>query len=358
MPGDARLAVITVRVRRSTERNVTAPRTLYPVDDATEEVGMGRIGGSAAARLAGFGAASVLVFTAAWTAGGAVSSTAGGVPETPTAGAPGDADPGDVRGDGGVLAAGLATGDATTGAGGVLTTAAGYTLTPVGIVYPWREPTEVAFTVTGSDDAPVTRFDTPSDGSGVMDVAVLRRDVAGYQRLRATQGPDGVWRAPVRFPGQGVWRLYAGFTPTGGPHLDLGADLHVPGTYGAFTFPAENRAGLCGGSDQQVRLDGALVPGGESRLFATVGRDGTPVTDLEPVDGGAFGRMTAVRQGDLARFPVRPEITGAAATDRSGPGVAFAVSVPAPGSYQLFLDYRSGGVLRSCEFTLPTAPGS
>ncbi|OLL99537.1 putative secreted protein [Pseudonocardia sp. Ae406_Ps2] len=328
------------------------------MDDATEEVGMGRIGGSAAARLAGFGAASVLVFTAAWTAGGAVSSTAGGVPETPTAGAPGDADPGDVRGDGGVLAAGLATGDATTGAGGVLTTAAGYTLTPVGIVYPWREPTEVAFTVTGSDDAPVTRFDTPSDGSGVMDVAVLRRDVAGYQRLRATQGPDGVWRAPVRFPGQGVWRLYAGFTPTGGPHLDLGADLHVPGTYGAFTFPAENRAGLCGGSDQQVRLDGALVPGGESRLFATVGRDGTPVTDLEPVDGGAFGRMTAVRQGDLARFPVRPEITGAAATDRSGPGVAFAVSVPAPGSYRLFLDYRSGGVLRSCEFTLPTAPGS
>ncbi|OLM12442.1 hypothetical protein [Pseudonocardia sp. Ae505_Ps2] len=300
----------------------------------------------------------MLVFTAAWTAGGAVSSTAGGVPETPTAGAPGDADPGDVRGDGGVLAAGLATGDATTGAGGVLTTAAGYTLTPVGIVYPWREPTEVAFTVTGSDDAPVTRFDTPSDGSGVMDVAVLRRDVAGYQRLRATQGPDGVWRAPVRFPGQGVWRLYAGFTPTGGPHLDLGADLHVPGTYGAFTFPAENRAGLCGGSDQQVRLDGALVPGGESRLFATVGRDGTPVTDLEPVDGGAFGRMTAVRQGDLARFPVRPEITGAAATDRSGPGVAFAVSVPAPGSYRLFLDYRSGGVLRSCEFTLPTAPGS
>ncbi len=346
--------MITVRIRRSTERNEIAPRTLYPVDDATEEVGMGRIAGSAAARLAGFGAASVLVFTAAWTAGGAV----GTLSATPAADARAGGDAGDERGDDGVLAAGLATGDATTGAGGVLTTAAGYTLTPVGTVHPWREPTEVAFTVTGSDGAPVTRFDTPSDGSGVMDVAVLRRDVAGYMRLRATQGPDGVWRAPVRFPGQGVWRLYAGFTPTGGPHLDLGADLHVPGTYGAFTFPAENRAGLCGGSDQQVRLDGALVPGGESRLFATVGRDGTPVTDLEPVEGGAFGRMTAVRQGDLARFPVRPEITGAAAADRSGPGVAFAVSVPAPGSYRLFLDYRSGGVLRSCEFTLPTAPGS
>lgn len=252
--------MITVRVRHSTEHNVTAPRTLYPVDDATEEVGMGRIGGSAAARLAGFGAASVLVFTAAWTAGGAVGSTVGSGVETPTAGAP--ADDGDVRGDGGVLAAGLATGDATTGAGGVLTTAAGCTLTPVGIVYPWREPTEVAFTVTGSDGAPVTRFDTPSDGSGVMDVAVLRRDVAGYQRLRATQGPDGVWRAPVRFPGQGVWRLYAGFTPTGGPHLDLGADLHVPGTYGAFTFPAENRAGLCGAATSRSASTAHWSPAG------------------------------------------------------------------------------------------------
>lgn len=67
--------------------------------------------------------------------------------------------------------------------------------------------------------------------------------------------------------------------------------------------------------------------------------------------------MTAVRQGDLARFPVRPEITGAAATDRPGLGGVRGVG-PRPGSYRLFLDYRSGGVLRSCEFTLPTAPGS
>ncbi|MER7435249.1 hypothetical protein ABT341_11115, partial [Pseudonocardia alni] len=76
------------------------------MDDATEEVGMGRIAGSAAARLAGFGAASVLVFTAAWTAGGAV----GTLSATPAADARAGGDPGDERGDDGVLAAGLATG--------------------------------------------------------------------------------------------------------------------------------------------------------------------------------------------------------------------------------------------------------
>ncbi|ALE74891.1 hypothetical protein FRP1_21675 [Pseudonocardia sp. EC080625-04] len=305
---------------------------------------MGRIAGSAAARIAGFGAASVLVFTGAWTAGGALEALGPAGDPDGAAGSP-------------VLPARQAT-DTGSAPGGVLSTGAGYSLSPVRQVYPYRQPTEVAFTVTGSDGAPVTRFDDPGDGEPVMDVAVLRRDVAGYTRLRATQGPDGVWRAPATFPGEGVWRLYAGFTPTGGPRLDLGTDLHVPGPYGAFQFPDENRAGLCGGSDQQVRLDGVLVPGGDSRLFATVGRDGAPVTDLEPLDDGGFGRVTAVRQGDLARFPVRPEVTGASPADRAGPGIAFTASVPAPGSYRLFLDYRSGGALRSCEFTLPTAPGS
>ena len=306
---------------------------------------MGRIAGSAGTRIAAFGAASVLVFTVAW--------TAGGITQAPLLPAGAD-DPGSA---GPVLPAGSAQ-PGPDDTGGVLSTASGYTLVPQQVVQPYREPTEVAFTITGSDGIPVTRFDPPAGGGSVLDVAVIRRDVAGYTRLHATLGPDGVWRAPMTFPGEGVWRLYAAFTPTGGPALDLGTDLHVPGPYGAFTFPTENRTGMCGASDEQVRVDGVLLPGGESRLYATVSRDGVPVTDLEPVTGGAFGAMTAVRQGDLARVPVRPDVSGAADGDRAGPGVAFTTSVPAPGSYRLFLDYRSGGELRSCEFTLPTATGS
>lgn len=329
----------------TTERNKTGVRALYPEDPTGRDARMRRTAGSAGARIAGFGAASVLVFTAAWTAGGVTQAP-------PLPAVANGTDPA-----GPVVPAGSSRSGPDV-PGGVLSTASGYTLVPRQVVHPYREPTEIAFTVTGSDGTPVTRFDTPAGGGPVLDAAVIRRDVAGYTRLRATLGPDGVWRAPMTFPGEGVWRLYAAFTPTGGPALDLGTDLHVPGPYGAFTFRTENRSGLCGGSDEQVRVDGALLPGGESRLYATVSRDGVPVTDLEPVQGGAFGLMTAVRQGDLARVPVRPEVTGAAGGDRAGPGVAFSTAVPAPGSYRLFLDYRSGGRLRSCEFTLPTATGS
>ncbi|MFP5023187.1 hypothetical protein [Pseudonocardia phyllosphaerae] len=302
---------------------------------------MRRIAGSAGTRLAGFAAAAVLVFTGAWTAG----AVAGGTPV----------------GSRTVVQAGTETTSAASFEGvpgGVLGTGAGYTLTPVRTVFPWRKRAEVAFTVTGSDGRPVTRFDTPPGGAPVLDAALVRRDDAGYTRLHPVLGPDGVWRAPVTFPGQGVWRLYAGFTPTGGPALDLGTDVHVPGTYGAFTFPSDERSGRCHGSDEQVRLDGALLAGGESRLYATVSRAGRPVTDLEPAGGGAFGLMTAVRQGDLVRVPVQPQVTGAHAGDRAGPGVAFTTTVPAPGSYRLFLDYRSGGTLRSCEFTVSTAARS
>ncbi|ANY05934.1 hypothetical protein [Pseudonocardia sp. HH130630-07] len=296
---------------------------------------------SATARIVGFGAASVLVFTAAWTAGSARHESAAAAPVIDDRALPARSGPPPEQ-----------------VAGGVLSTAAGYTLAPVEQLFTRGEPAELAFRITGSDGAPVLRFDTPGDGTPVMDVAVLRRDVAGYLRLRAVPGPDGVWRAPVTFPGEGVWRLYAAFTPTGGPRLDLGTDVHVPGPYGAFRFPAEDRSGLCGGSDEQVRLDGALVPGGRSRLFATVGRDGAPVTALEPLPDGSFGRLTAVRRGDLARVELRPEVTGASGADRAGPGIAFSATVPDAGGHRLFLDYRSGGVLRSCEFSLPTSPGS
>lgn len=328
--------------------------------DADTGDGGTTVGGSPA-RVCGFAAAVVLAFAACWALGGTIGPgiLPAAAPETTHAGhgAPGR---GATTPSAGASAAGAGRPardvDPEAATAGLSSTRAGYTLTPADTVLDWERPTEVAFTITGSDGTPVRAFDGAPGAQ--MDAAVIRRDDAGYTRLRVSRGADGVWRAPMTFPGAGIWRLYAGFTPTGGPTLDLGADLYVPGPFGPFTFTGEQRTVQTG--PYQVRVDGGLVAGGGSRVFATVSRDGAPVTDLAPTEGsgGAFGRMVAVRQGDLARFPLRPEITGAGPGARSGPGVAFVADVPSTGSYRLFLTFTHDGVEHACEFTVSTPAGS
>ena len=108
----------------------------------------------------------------------------------------------------------------------------------------------------------------------------------------------------------------------------------------------------------QVRLDGDLVPGSATQVFATVSRGGAPVGDLEPVDdagaGWAFGRLDVVHADDLALGRVHPDAAPPAPAARGGPGIAFTAEVPAAGTYRLFLDFRHGGVRRTAVFTVPT----
>jgi hypothetical protein len=102
----------------------------------------------------------------------------------------------------------------------------------------------------------------------------------------------------------------------------------------------------------EVALSGELVAGADSDLTLRVSRDGRPVTDLEPYLA-AHGHLVALRDGDLAYLHVHP------ASSSPGPALAFVVDVPSEGIYQLFLDFRHGGVVRTAHLTASTAgPGS
>ena len=103
----------------------------------------------------------------------------------------------------------------------------------------------------------------------------------------------------------------------------------------------------------QVRLDGDLLPDAAAQVFATVSRDGAPVTDLEPVDG-AFGRLEALRAVDLAPARVHPDAASPAPTARAGPGRLRRERYARAGTYRLFLDFRHGGVQRTAVFTVAT----
>lgn len=300
-----------------------------------------------ATRLAAYAAALAIAFGAAWGVGTAVGApvlrAGAGTDST-------DMHPTDQHGAGS-HAAGAEHQHAAGGvvSDGLVATAAGYTLVPQRTTFDPRTPAEFAFTVTGSDGRPVSAFDVLHDRQ--LHLIVVRRDAAGFQHLHPALGPDGVWRVPLTLPAAGVYRAYADFVPTGGPALTLGTDLFSPGDFAPVTFLPSRVAQVDG---YQVRLDGGLVAGAPSPVFATITRDGVPVTDLEPYLG-AFGHLVALRSSDLAYLHVHPDGATPAPTDRSGPAVAFTAEVPSPGVYRMFLDFQHDGVVRTAEFTLSTA---
>jgi hypothetical protein len=159
---------------------------------------------------------------------------------------------------------------------------------------------------------------------------------------------------PLVLPAGGVYRAYADFVPTGGPHLVLGADLYAAGDFTPIPTAPSRVAQVDG---YQVRLDGELVAGSPSQVFATITRDGVPVTDLEPYLG-AFGHLVSLRRSDLAYLHVHPDAATPAPTDRSGPAIAFVADVPSPGEYRLYLDFQHAGAVHTAEFTVATRGGS
>ena len=146
---------------------------------------------------------------------------------------------------------------------------------------------------------PVTAFAaTPRDPSPLHAV-VVRRDAAGFQRLDPTMDGDGTWRIPLTLPAPGVWRAYVAMTPTAGPPLVLGADLFAPGPFTPFTFPASRTAQI---GDFQLRLDGDLVPGASSQVFATISRDG----GASPTSSPTSARSAASSRSARATSPTPP----------------------------------------------------
>jgi hypothetical protein len=288
-----------------------------------------------AVRLTGFVAGLALVFAIAWLVGAA----AGPKP-------PGSAAPADLH-----VESASGPHDAASGADGLAATAGGYTLVPGPDRFAAGVPAEFGFTVTGPDGRPVTAYDVEHERP--LHLIVLRRDTAGFQHLHPVLGPDGVWRVPLVLPAGGVYRAFADFTPAGGPALVLGVDLYASGEFVPTGFPPTRVDQVDG---YQVRLDGELVAGGPSQVFATITRDGVPVTDLEPYLG-AFGHLVALREGDLAFLHVHPDAGQPAPTDRAGPAIAFTADVPTSGQYRLFLDFQHGGVVHTAEFTVGTRAG-
>ncbi|WP_406864353.1 hypothetical protein ABZO31_29490 [Streptomyces sp. HUAS MG47] len=207
----------------------------------------------------------------------------------------------------------------------------------------------ISFKVTGPDGQAVTEF-VPEHEKELHFIAV-RRDTAGFQHVHPVRDEKGTWSTELTLE-PGDWRFYADIHPAGHDGtLTLGIDAAVAGPYDPRPLPEASRLARIG--EYTVALDGDLVPGEASELTLTVGRNGHPVTDLQPYLA-AYGHLVALRVGDLGYLHVHPEGEPGDGVTAPGPDIAFMAVAPSAGTYRLFLDFQHEGVVRTAEFTVRT----
>ncbi|MEV0334747.1 hypothetical protein [Nocardia sp. NPDC050717] len=234
--------------------------------------------------------------------------------------------------------------------GGLLVTDKGYTLALDKTVTTTAALAPVSFRILDATGAPVTKYQTSHDKD--LHLIVVRRDMAGFQHVHPVLDPAGTWTVPLNLSRAGDYRVFADFTPAGGPSLTLGADLRVAGNYDAQALPAPAPTAKVG--EYEVALNGTITPGAGSPVTLSVSRNGTPVTDLQPYLG-AYGHLVALRAADLAYLHVHPEGAPGDGVTPAGPGIDFVVNAPSAGDYRLFLDFQHQGVVRTAEFTVRVA---
>jgi hypothetical protein len=227
---------------------------------------------------------------------------------------------------------------------GLAVSANGYRLELEQNQLPTGNSEQFRFRVRGPRGDAVTRFDVEHDKR--LHLVLVRRDGSGYQHLHPELAADGTWTIPLTLPAAGSYRVFTDFTPSGGMKTVLGTDIQAPGEFQPLPDSPIRTAIVDG---YEVRLDGELIPGKASQVSATVTRNGAPVTDLQPYLG-VSGHLVALRAADLGYLHVHP----VGEPGDGGAAIRFAVEVPTPGRYRLFLDFKHAGTVRTAEFTVDT----
>ncbi len=230
---------------------------------------------------------------------------------------------------------------------GLSVTQDGTTIAPAAFSAVAGRPERLRFRVLDGDGAAL-RSGYQVEAQRRLHLIVVRRDLTGYQHLHPVMAADGTWSVPLTVAQPGAYRVFADFQRSCEKHV-LAADLLAPGEFQPQALPAP--AATAHSDGYAVHLEhAALRAGREAPLHFTVTRGGRPVRDLQPYLG-ARGHLVALRQGDLAYLHVHPETH-----DDAAGAIPFAADFASAGSYRLFLQFRSGGIVHTAAFTVRVAP--
>lgn len=239
--------------------------------------------------------------------------------------------------------------DKMAGGDGLSDSANGYRLTSSDAVLPAGGKAAYRFSVTGPDGRPVTGFAV--DQTKRMHFYAIRSDLTGFQHLHPSMGSDGTWTASPDALAPGSYRMFASFTPAGGPGKGtafvLSRTVTVPGTATKVPLPAATASTTVDG--YTVTVKGELMAGMEHPLTVTITKGGKAVTDLQPYLD-TYAHLTAFHQGDAAFAHLHPTTT--VDGGHGGPDLSFHAQLPKSGSWRLFLQFQTAGMLHTAALTL------
>jgi hypothetical protein len=316
-------------------------------------------------RLAAFVMVLVVAFGGAALAGGAINGDNAGVAGPSTSASHGD---GEAHGsDHGAPAAKTSASGADAHAaggheegsddvGGLAVAEGGLQLVVRDTTLAADERVPFAFQVTGEDGRALRDgFELEHDRE--LHLIVVRRDTDNYQHVHPRRDRDGTWRVDLDLSQPGVYRAFADFK-VGGEKRTLGIDLFVAGEFAPRALPQPATRDSVDGLDVEMKAPG-LKAGRETTLTFAVSRDGQPVENLERYLG-AKGHLVALREGDLAYLHVHPTEAGGehaheggeTSTQAHANEIPFAATFPTAGRYRLFLQFQTGGEVRTVAYTL------
>lgn len=223
---------------------------------------------------------------------------------------------------------------------GLSKTLAGYTLElKSGLIVGTARP--ITFAIV-KDGKPVTSFQTEQTKKAHF--YLIRSDLSGFQHLHPTMAADGTWSARPQVPTPGEYRMYVQVAPAGAAEpIVLSRPVEVPGAVAAERLPDASRTTAVDG--YTLTLSGQPTSGKELSIRVT--KDGRPVTDLRPYLE-TYAHVTAFREGNLAFahfHPLNP-VKGL-----GGPTLRFMVEIKETGTYRLFIQFTTGGVLHTAAVT-------
>lgn len=205
--------------------------------------------------------------------------------------------------------------------------------------------TSFVFSITRAGE-PVRGFDVEHEK--LLHFILVRNDLDEFQHLHPEfEASTGRFTVPVTFAKSGTYALFTDFTPSDDVATVLRKDV-VIGAATTPTTPAVDDGPQTAGLYTVVSSVASPIPANiETMLVFEISKDGRPVADLQNYLG-AKGHAVILAAQSLEYFHTHPADGAGHGDPTQAPGlgeVHFAATLPEPGRYKVFAQFRPEGEL-------------